>query len=63
MGRSIKVRESVLIDLVDFSPRDPDHTLVINSKMTIALVKSNDCDLISDSTNDRATSGCLQMLR
>ena len=59
----IKSRESALVDLVEFGLSDHDQMNVTNSGPSIALVKSNICDLISHSANDRATRDCLWMLR
>ena len=59
MGHWIKALESALVDLVDFGRPDRDQTQMINSEPSIALVKSNSCDLILHSTNERAKCGCL----
>ena len=43
---SDQVRERARVDLVDLGPPDLNQTRVINSKPSIALVKSNGCNLI-----------------
>ena len=63
MGRWIKAHELALVDLVEFGPSDRNQTQVINSELLITLVKSNGCDLISQSVNDSAECGCLWMIR
>ena len=55
--------QRVLVDLMDLSPHDLDHAHVINVRPSISLVKSDDCDLISQSADDRATRDCLWTLR
>ena len=62
-GTWIKARESARVDLVDFGPPDRDQTHVINSEPSIALVKSNSCELILHSENERVTRGCMWTLR
>ena len=63
---SDQMGEKARIDLVDFGPPDPiqikhfskfisDQMHMLNSKPSIALVKSNSCDLISHSANDGVT--------
>ena len=59
----IKVQKLERVDLVDFGPPDRDQTHVLNSELSIALVKSNSCDLISQSANCGVTHDCLWMLR
>ena len=51
LGRRSIVRKSAFIDLVDSSPPDCDQKHVINSEPSIALVKSDSCDLILQSMN------------
>ena len=62
MEGRIKVRESTRVDLVDFSPPYHDQMHVYNSELSIALVKSNSCDLIPHSANDCVTRGELWTL-
>ena len=62
-GASDLTSEKTCIDLVDFSPLDLHHTHVTNARPSISLVKSNARDLIAHSANDRATRGCMTMLR
>ena len=56
----IKARELARVDLVDFGPLDCDQMHMINSEPSIALMKSNSCDLISHSANDGVICGKLQ---
>ena len=58
-GASDQTCEKVRVDLVDFGPPDRDQMHVMNSESSIVLVKSNGCDLISHSANDKATHKCL----
>ena len=50
-------------DLVDIGPPDRDQMQVLNSESSIALVKSDDCELISQSANRGVTRGCLWTFR
>ena len=50
------------IDLVDFGSPDRDKMHVLNLEPSIALVKSDSCDLILQSANCGVTRGCLWML-
>ena len=59
----IKARKIARVNLVDLSPPNRNQTHVINLEPLIALVKSNGCDLISHSVNDRETRGWLRTLR
>ena len=61
-GASDHIQKKMRVDLVDFGPPDLDQQHAINSRPSISLVKSNACDLISHSANDRATRGCLTTL-
>ena len=45
------------IYLVDFGPPDRNQMHLINSEPSIALVKSNSCNLFLHSANERATRG------
>ena len=63
VGCYIKVRESGVVDLADFDPPDHDQMHMINLEPSIALVKSNGCDFILQSTNRGVTGGCLWTLR
>ena len=51
-GASDQTCEKIHVDLVDFGPPDLDHTHVTNVQLSILLVKSNGCDLISQSTSN-----------
>ena len=55
----IKARESARVDLVDFGSLERDHTHVMNSEPSIALVKANGSNLISHSPNHGMTRRCL----
>ena len=51
------------VNLMDFGSPDHDQTHMLNSEPLIALVKSDSCDLISQSANCGVTRGYLWMLR
>ena len=61
-GASDQMCESARVDLVDFGPPNCDQTHVTNSEPSIALVKSNGYNFISQSSNREVTHGCLWML-
>ena len=48
---------------MDFGPLDLESKHVHNSEPSIAKVKSDGGDLISHSASNRATCGCIRMLR
>ena len=58
----IELYESAHVDLMDFVLPDRDQSHMIKSEPLIALVRSNGCNLIFYSANDRATRGCLWTL-
>ena len=55
--RWIKMQELSRVDLVDFNLPDRDQTHVLYLESSIALVKSDGCDLISQSKNCGVTRG------
>ena len=59
----IKSRESTHVEMVDFGPPNHDPKHVLNSELSITLVKSNGCDLISQLASDSVTRGELWTLR
>ena len=61
-GTSNLTHEKKRANLVDFGPVDLDHMHVKNLRPSISLVKFDGCDLISQSTNDQVTRGCLWTL-
>ena len=48
---------------MDLGPPDHDQMHMLNLELSITLVKSNGCDLISHSANDSVTRGELWTLR
>ena len=61
--RWIKARKRACVDLVDLGQPNHNQIHVTNSEPSNPLVKSNGCDLITHSTTDKTTRGCLRTLR